>query len=167
MQCVVAKIKRTLLRLSGASVWRCTGTPTLPRHSPATPVTAQVERRDVSNYAAPNEGSYHPRQGFGTPKRFEVRHRCLPQTIEMFTAAMSPTTTSIDCFFDLELQASDIRHVRRLARIATMTSEKLKRMAKTLLTWRWWSTVLHSTKAHSQTVARSAETAAPRCERGQ
>ena len=66
----------------------------------------------------------------------------------MFTAAIGPTTISIDCFFGLGLQASDARHMRPLARLATATSEQLKCMAKTIPALRWGadSVFLHSAK---------------------
>jgi len=71
------------------------------------------------------------RRGFRAPVRFEVRYRSLPQMLTMCTEAIGPTTVSIDCFFGLGLQASDLAHMRPLGRAATRASERLKRCART------------------------------------
>lgn len=91
---------------------------------------------------------HQARRGFRKPARFEVRYRSLPQMLAMFTAAIGPTTVTIDCFFGLGLQASDARHMRPLARLATATSEHLKRMAKMVPALRSGadSVFLHSAK---------------------
>ena len=70
----------------------------------------------------------------------------------MFEAAIGPTTVSIDCFFGLGLQASDARHMRPLARLATATSEQLKRIAKTVPAVRSGadSVFLHSAKESAE-----------------
>jgi len=95
---------------------------------------------------------HQARRGFRQPARFEVRYRSLPQLLEMFGAAIGPTTVSIDCFFGLGLQASDARHMRPLARLATATSEQLKRMAKTVPAFRSGadSVFLHSAKESAE-----------------
>ena len=84
----------------------------------------------MANWAGVRSLWHQARRGFREPARFEVRYRSLPQMLAMFTAAIGPTTVSIDCFFGLGLQASDTRHMRPLARLATVASEQLKRMAK-------------------------------------
>jgi 2-polyprenyl-3-methyl-5-hydroxy-6-metoxy-1,4-benzoquinol methylase/uncharacterized protein YbaR (Trm112 family) len=91
---------------------------------------------------------HQARRGFREPARFEVRYRSLPQLQAMFTAAIGPTTVSIDCFFGLGLQASDARHMRPLARLATAASGHLKRMAKLVPALRSGadSVFLHSAK---------------------
>jgi SAM-dependent methyltransferase/uncharacterized protein YbaR (Trm112 family) len=88
------------------------------------------------------------RRGFREPARFEVRYRSLPQMATMFADAIGPTSTAIDCFFGLGLQASDIAHMRPLGRAATMASEHLKRLAKTVPALRIAadSLFMHSTK---------------------
>lgn len=65
------------------------------------------------------------RRGLREPVRFEVRYRSLARLRELF-AAIGPTTISVDCFFGLGLQASDIAHMRLAGRLATRASEFLK-----------------------------------------
>lgn len=86
------------------------------------------------------------------------------QMIEMFTAAMKPDN-DINRLF-LRFRAAGLR-VRPLARNATTTSEKRKRMAKTLLISRWCVDCFALDQSLPQAVARSAEAAAPKCEWGQ
>lgn len=71
------------------------------------------------------------RRGFRSPVRFEVRYRSLRRMLTMCNEAIGPTTVSIDCFFGLGLQASDMPHMRPLGRVATRASERLKRCART------------------------------------
>lgn len=73
---------------------------------------------------------HQARRGFRAPARFEVRYRSFPHMLAMFDGAIGPTTASVDCFFGLGLQASDIAHMRPLGRLATAASERLKRFAK-------------------------------------
>jgi 2-polyprenyl-3-methyl-5-hydroxy-6-metoxy-1,4-benzoquinol methylase len=84
----------------------------------------------MANWAGVRSLWHQARRGFREPARFEVRYRSLRQMRAMFAGAIGPTTVSIDCFFGLGLQASDARHMRPLARVATAASEQLKRMAK-------------------------------------
>jgi SAM-dependent methyltransferase/uncharacterized protein YbaR (Trm112 family) len=72
------------------------------------------------------------RRGFRAPARFEVRYRSLPHMARMFADAIGPTSAAIDCFFGLGLQASDFAHMRPLGRAATMASEHLKQLARTV-----------------------------------
>ena len=99
---------------------------------------------------------HQARRGFREPARFEVRYRSLPQMLEMFTAAIGPTTATIDCFFGLGLQASDARHMRPLARLATVASEHLKHIAKTVPALRSGadSVFLHSAKGSAKQSAK-------------
>jgi hypothetical protein len=48
----------------------------------------------------------------------------------MFTDSIGPTSVSIDCFFGLGLQASDIAYMGPIAKAATIASEALKRAAR-------------------------------------
>jgi 2-polyprenyl-3-methyl-5-hydroxy-6-metoxy-1,4-benzoquinol methylase/uncharacterized protein YbaR (Trm112 family) len=102
----------------------------------------------MANWAGVRSLWHQARRGFGAPARFEVRYRSLPQMLEMFSAAIGPTTASIDCFFGLGLQASDAAHMRPLARLATAASEHLKRTAKMVPALRSGadSVFLHSAK---------------------
>jgi 2-polyprenyl-3-methyl-5-hydroxy-6-metoxy-1,4-benzoquinol methylase len=88
------------------------------------------------------------RRGFRAPTRFEVRYRSLPHMTMMFADAIGPTSAAIDCFFGLGLQASDIAHMRPLGRAATMASEHIKRLARTVPALRAVadSLFMHSTK---------------------
>jgi uncharacterized protein YbaR (Trm112 family) len=70
-------------------------------------------------------------RGFRAPTRFEVRYRSLSQLGTMFVDTIGETSASIDCFFGLGLQASEIDAMKPLARIATTASELLKRVATT------------------------------------
>lgn len=89
------------------------------------------------------------RRGFRTPVRFEVRYRSLARMLAMFAAAIGPTTASIDCFFGLGLQASDIAQMRPSGRVATTLSEQLKGLAHIAPALRFGadSLYLHSTRA--------------------
>jgi SAM-dependent methyltransferase/uncharacterized protein YbaR (Trm112 family) len=69
---------------------------------------------------------HQARRGIRRPERFEVRYRSLRRMCAMFTEAIGPTSASIDCFFGLGLQASDVSHMRPIARHATVASEYLK-----------------------------------------
>jgi 2-polyprenyl-3-methyl-5-hydroxy-6-metoxy-1,4-benzoquinol methylase/uncharacterized protein YbaR (Trm112 family) len=75
---------------------------------------------------------HQARRGFRVPAEFEVRYRSLPRLLAWFTDAIGATTVSIDCFFGLGLQSSDIQYMRPLPRIATRTSEQLKRFDQSL-----------------------------------
>jgi len=85
---------------------------------------------------------------FRKPERFEVRYRSLSRMLSMFTHAIGPTSVSIDCFFGLGLQDSDVRHMRPLARAATTASEFLKRLARVFPTLRFCadSLFVHSSR---------------------
>jgi 2-polyprenyl-3-methyl-5-hydroxy-6-metoxy-1,4-benzoquinol methylase/uncharacterized protein YbaR (Trm112 family) len=110
----------------------------------------------MANWAGVRSLWHQARRGFRAPARFEVRYRSLPQMLAMFTAAIGPTTASIDCFFGLGLQASDARHMRPQARLATAASEQLKRMAKMAPVLRSGadSVFMHSAKQPHQTRPR-------------
>jgi len=52
---------------------------------------------------------YHQaRRRFCEPRDFEVRYWTIPGLRSLFTADIGPTTFSVDCFFGLGLQASDL-----------------------------------------------------------
>jgi 2-polyprenyl-3-methyl-5-hydroxy-6-metoxy-1,4-benzoquinol methylase/uncharacterized protein YbaR (Trm112 family) len=106
----------------------------------------------MANWAGVRSLWHQARRGFREPARFEVRYRSLPRMLEMFGAAIGPTTVSIDCFFGLGLQASDAPHMRPLARLATAASEHLKHMAETVPALRSGadSVFLHSAKKPHQ-----------------
>jgi SAM-dependent methyltransferase/uncharacterized protein YbaR (Trm112 family) len=72
---------------------------------------------------------HQARRGFRRPERFEVRYRSLHRMCAMFAEAIGPTSVSIDCFFGLGLQASDVSHMRPIARLATVMSECMKSLA--------------------------------------
>ena len=44
-----------------------------------------------------------------------------------FSETVGPTAASIDCFFGLGLQASDVAYMKPLGRLATTASNQLKR----------------------------------------
>jgi SAM-dependent methyltransferase len=69
-------------------------------------------------------------RGFRKPPLFDVRYRSLSKMFRMFTDSIGPTSVSIDCFFGLGLQASDIAYMGRFAQAATIASEALKRAAR-------------------------------------
>lgn len=85
----------------------------------------------LANRAGVRSLWHQARRGFRRPVRFEVRYRALSHMLAMCSRAIGPTSVSIDCFFGLGLQASDISYMRPLGRIATQSSERLKRWAET------------------------------------
>jgi SAM-dependent methyltransferase/uncharacterized protein YbaR (Trm112 family) len=117
----------------------------------------------MANRAGVRSLWHQARRGFRAPARFEVRYRSLPQMLSMFSAAIGPTTASIDCFFGLGLQASDARHMRPRARLASAASEQLKRVAKTIPALRSGadSVFLHSAKQPHRDDRATVKTQAP------
>jgi len=86
----------------------------------------------MANRAGLRSAWHRMRRGFRAPQRFEVRYRSLSHLIAMFSEAVGPTDISIDCFFGLGLQASDIAFMRPAGRMAMHLSEGLKRAAHAL-----------------------------------
>jgi len=72
------------------------------------------------------------RRRFRPATGFEVRYWSLARLIELFRTAVGPTEWSVDCFFGLGLQATDLAYMGILARAATHTSEALRKVAKHL-----------------------------------
>ncbi|MCC6622055.1 MAG: methyltransferase domain-containing protein [Deltaproteobacteria bacterium] len=73
---------------------------------------------------------HQARRRFREATGFEVRYWSLERLIGVFERAIGPTSWSVDCYFGLGLQASDLRFMTPLARVATRASEALKRVAR-------------------------------------
>jgi len=90
---------------------------------------------------------HQARRGFRAPTGFEVRYRAVARMLAAFRQAIGPTTISIDCFFGLGLQTSDIAFLRPTARLATRLSECLKAIDRNYVSLLWLADSLwfHST----------------------
>ncbi len=72
---------------------------------------------------------HQARRRFRPGQGFEVRYWTLPRLLELFRAAIGETRWSVDCFFGLGLQATDLAYMDPVARAATRASEALRRVA--------------------------------------
>ncbi len=75
---------------------------------------------------------YHQiRRGFREAVNFEVRYRRIGRLKEMFTRRIGPSRLSVDCFFGLGIQESDIRMMPLWLRVVFRTSGLLRRASRT------------------------------------
>jgi SAM-dependent methyltransferase/uncharacterized protein YbaR (Trm112 family) len=74
---------------------------------------------------------YHQlRRGFREPGGFEVRYWSVPALRRMFTGSIGPSRFSVDCFFGIGLQASDIKLMPLAHRLAIRASEALRQLSR-------------------------------------
>lgn len=93
---------------------------------------------------------YHQlRRGFRAPQGFEVRYYGVGDLLRWFGAQIGPSTISVDCFFGIGLQASDLALMPWTHRLAIGSSERLRRLAEHLSPLRWLadSVYVHSRRA--------------------
>jgi SAM-dependent methyltransferase/uncharacterized protein YbaR (Trm112 family) len=70
---------------------------------------------------------YHQmRRGFRDGRDFEVRYWTVPALRRLFGERIGPTRVSVDCYFGIGLQASDLRFMPFSHRVAIRTSEALR-----------------------------------------
>lgn len=72
---------------------------------------------------------HQARRHFRAPRGFEVRYWTLPRLLALFREQIGETRWSVDCFFGLGLQATDLQYMTPLARAATRMSEVLRGLA--------------------------------------
>ena len=66
------------------------------------------------------------------PRRvaFEVRYWSLPALQKLFASQIGPTTFSVDCFFGIGLQFSDLRFMTPLLKVVVTVSEGLRLLSR-------------------------------------
>lgn len=69
------------------------------------------------------------RRRFREATDFEVRYWTLPALQRLFAAQVGPTSVSVDCFFGIGLQASDLRFMPLTHRLAIRASELLRKVS--------------------------------------
>ena len=76
---------------------------------------------------------YHQiRRKFREPVNFEVRYWTLPNLKRIFQNSVGETKFSVDCFFGIGLQASDLRLMPTAIRMAIRMSEALRKLSLNL-----------------------------------
>jgi SAM-dependent methyltransferase len=76
---------------------------------------------------------YHQlRRGFRATSGFDVRYYTPSELVQLFESTIGPTKTSVDCFFGIGLQLSDIELFPVSRRIIIRTSEALRRASESL-----------------------------------
>jgi uncharacterized protein YbaR (Trm112 family)/SAM-dependent methyltransferase len=74
---------------------------------------------------------YHQaRRGFRDGSGFEVRYWSVPALRNLFTATVGKTLFSVDCFFGIGLQYSDLRLMPGALKVAVIVSEMLRGLSK-------------------------------------
>jgi SAM-dependent methyltransferase/uncharacterized protein YbaR (Trm112 family) len=74
---------------------------------------------------------YHQaRRGFSDGEGFEVRYWSIPSLKRLFTTAIGKTRFSVDCFFGIGLQYSDLRLMPVMLKGAVIASEILRGLTK-------------------------------------
>jgi hypothetical protein len=89
------------------------------------------------------------RSGFKKPTGFEVRYWSLGELRELFGRVIGDSLFSVDCFFGIGLQASDMRLMPMHFKAAIAVSEVLRALSKVLppVTWVADNVYVHSRKA--------------------
>jgi SAM-dependent methyltransferase len=96
---------------------------------------ARVLRKDgVSLIQMPNRNGIrqyqqHRRRGFTEGEGFEVRYWTPPELMNTFTKTFGATNMTVDCYFGLGIQASDIDLLPFRYRVVVWSSELLRRMS--------------------------------------
>jgi 2-polyprenyl-3-methyl-5-hydroxy-6-metoxy-1,4-benzoquinol methylase/uncharacterized protein YbaR (Trm112 family) len=73
---------------------------------------------------------YHQaRRGFREEREFEVRYWSIPALRKLFSSYVGPTDITVDCFFGLGLQYSDLRLMPITHKAAILVSELLRRVS--------------------------------------
>lgn len=72
---------------------------------------------------------HQAKRRFREPKDFEVRYWAMPELRRLFEEEIGPSDFSVDCFFGLGLQVTDVYLMSPVARVATYLSELLKRVS--------------------------------------
>lgn len=76
---------------------------------------------------------YHQaRRRFREPRGFEVRYWSTLRLRRLFTESIGPSRLSVDCFFGIGLQASDVGFMPPLYRFVIRTSEVLRKTSRIL-----------------------------------
>jgi len=76
---------------------------------------------------------YHQaRRRFREPRGFEVRYWSTPRLRRLFTESIGPSRLSVDCFFGIGLQASDVGFMPPLYRLVIRISELLRKTSRIL-----------------------------------
>jgi SAM-dependent methyltransferase/uncharacterized protein YbaR (Trm112 family) len=76
-------------------------------------------------------GLYHQaKRGFTDGKDFDVRYWTLGDLSRVFEDHVGPSRISVDCFFGLGLQPSDLHLMPPIAKAATLASEILRKTSK-------------------------------------
>lgn len=75
---------------------------------------------------------HQARRRFREPRGFEVRYWSLSELRKLFEEAIGKTEISVDCFFGLGLQKSDLSYMMRGLRYLTLVSETLRKTSEKL-----------------------------------
>jgi hypothetical protein len=76
---------------------------------------------------------YHQfRCGFREPTGFGVRYYSVRSLRAMFTAGIGPTSTSVDCYFGIGLQRSDLKYMTPLLKAIVLSSEGLRVLSRAI-----------------------------------
>jgi SAM-dependent methyltransferase len=69
------------------------------------------------------------RRGFREARNFEVRYWSLSELKRLFRRKVGPTSVTVDCYFGLGLQKSDIELMSPVIRVAITISEFLRKLS--------------------------------------
>jgi SAM-dependent methyltransferase/uncharacterized protein YbaR (Trm112 family) len=92
---------------------------------------------------------YHQlRRRFREPAGFEVRYYSLPALLAMFSEGIGPTRATVDCYFGIGLQRSDMKFMTSFLKAVVLASEGLRMASRVFrpLTYLADSVYLASTK---------------------
>ena len=77
------------------------------------------------------------RRGFRAPTGFEVRYWGYGQLLRTFGRELGPTSASVDCFFGIGLQYSDVRLMSPALKVIVTVSELLRRASRWFAPLKW------------------------------
>ena len=77
------------------------------------------------------------RRGFREPESFDVRYYGYLELLKLFCETIGPTNTSVDCFFGIGLQASDLNFMTGAVKQAIRVSEVLRKASAVVAPLKW------------------------------
>lgn len=89
------------------------------------------------------------RRGFAETKGFEVRYWGINQLLTALNRTVGSSTYSVDCYFGIGWQLSDLQHMPQSYRAIIRTSELLRKASNMLPPLKWFadSIYIHSSKS--------------------
>lgn len=116
---------------------------------------AKVEKQSsltliqMANFLGIRSIQHQMARGFRKPSAFDVRYWSIGELKHEFSKSIGPTSTSVDCFFGLGLQKSDMKYMATPMKVLIYISEILRKLSKRLNILKYFADSVYVKSIHN------------------